>query len=60
MEKCIKKLRNSHTILNGNPGGKRPLQTPGYLWVDNIKMDTVDTVCEGVDYIQTSRDKVQN
>jgi hypothetical protein len=30
---------NVHTILMGNPEGKRPLRSHRHRWKDNIKMD---------------------
>jgi hypothetical protein len=36
--------RTSYRILVGKPEGKRPLGRPRHRWVDNIKMDLVNTV----------------
>jgi hypothetical protein len=30
--------RNAYRILVGKPNGKRPLERPRRIWVDNIKM----------------------
>jgi hypothetical protein len=31
--------RNAYRLLVGKPEGKRPLGSPGFRWVDNIRMD---------------------
>jgi hypothetical protein len=31
--------RNTCKVLVGKPEGKRPLERPRRMWVDNIKMD---------------------
>jgi hypothetical protein len=31
--------RKAYRILMGKPKGKRPLERPRQMWVDNIKMD---------------------
>jgi hypothetical protein len=41
--------RNAYRILMGKPEGKRPLGTPRYRWVDNVKMDLRETGWGGVD-----------
>jgi len=35
-------MRHAHTILVGQPEGKRPLRRLRYRWEDNIKMDLKD------------------
>jgi hypothetical protein len=32
-------MSNSYRTLVGKPEGKRPLERPRHMWVDNIKMD---------------------
>jgi hypothetical protein len=39
-----KKKKNAYRILVGKREGKRPLGRPRCRWVDNIKMDLVNTV----------------
>jgi hypothetical protein len=35
--------RNACRILMGKPEGRRPLRRPRRRWVDNIKMDLIET-----------------
>jgi hypothetical protein len=35
--------RNVYRLLVGKPGGRRPLGRPRHRWVDNIKMNPVET-----------------
>jgi hypothetical protein len=32
----LRKKRNAYRILEGNPGGKRPLGRPRHRWDDNV------------------------
>jgi hypothetical protein len=41
----------------GKPNGKRPLGRPRRRWVDNIKMDLLETDWGGVDWIGLAQDK---
>jgi hypothetical protein len=41
--------RNVYMLLVGKPVGKRPLGRPRRRWIDNIKMDLVETGWGGVD-----------
>jgi hypothetical protein len=41
--------RNVYRLLVGKPGGRRPIGGPRHRWVDNIKMDLVETGWGGVD-----------
>jgi hypothetical protein len=34
----MEEKRSAYRILVGKPEGKKPLEKPGYRWVDNIKM----------------------
>jgi hypothetical protein len=43
--------RNSYRLLVGKPEGKRPLGRLRRRWVDNIKMDLLEIVWGGVDWI---------
>jgi hypothetical protein len=45
----IREKRNAYRILVGKPEGKRPLERPRYRWVDNIKMDIIETGRYGLD-----------
>jgi hypothetical protein len=49
--------RNAYRILVGKPEGKRPLGTPRYIWVDNIKMDLRVIRWDGVDWIDMAQDR---
>jgi hypothetical protein len=49
------KKRNAYRLLVGKPEGKRPLGGPRRRWVDNIRMDLLETGWGGVDWID--RDK---
>jgi hypothetical protein len=48
--------RNAHTILMGKLAEKRPLQTPGRRWQDNIKMDLRGIGWDDMDWIYLARD----
>jgi hypothetical protein len=41
--------RNLYRLLEGNPEGKRSPGKPRYRWVDNIKIDLIETGWGGVD-----------
>jgi hypothetical protein len=41
----------------GKPEGKRPLGRPRCEWLDNIKMDLVDTEWSGIDWIGLAQDR---
>jgi hypothetical protein len=41
--------RNAYRILAGKPEGKRPLGRPRIRWEDNIKMDLIEIVWDGMD-----------
>jgi hypothetical protein len=44
-------MRNTYTILVGEPEGKRPLGRPRRGWKDNIRMHVKEIVLEGLDWI---------
>jgi hypothetical protein len=48
--------RNVYSLLLGKPEGKRPLGWPRHKWVDNIKMDILETGRVGVDRIGLVQD----
>ena len=41
----------------GKPEGKMPLGRPRRRWEDNIEMDVLEVVCEGVDWIELPQDR---
>jgi hypothetical protein len=43
--------RNVYRLLVGKPEGKRPLGSPRCWWMDNIKMDLLETGLNVVDWI---------
>jgi hypothetical protein len=49
--------RNVYRSLVGKRKGKRPLGSPRRRWMDNIKMDLVETECGGVDWIGSAQDR---
>jgi hypothetical protein len=49
--------RNVYGLLVGKQEGKRPLGRPGCRWVDNIKMDHVETGWGGMDWIDLAQDR---
>jgi hypothetical protein len=48
---------NAYRILVGKPEGKRPLGSPTRRWVDNIKIDLRETVCDNMDWIDLAQDR---
>jgi hypothetical protein len=55
----MRELRNAHTILVGNPEGKRPLVRPRRRWVDNIKIDLREIGQDGMNWIDLAQDREQ-
>jgi hypothetical protein len=43
----------------GKPEGKRPLGRSRCRWVDNIKMDLIETGWNGMDWIDMAQDRGQ-
>jgi hypothetical protein len=43
----------------GKPEGKRPLGTPRYTWLDDIKMDLREIGWGGMDWIDLAQDRDQ-
>jgi hypothetical protein len=39
---------DAYALLIGNPGGKRPLESPRHRWVNNIRMNLGEIGCGGV------------
>jgi len=46
-----------YRALVGKPDGKRPLGRPRRRWEDNIKMDTQEVGCGGMDWIELAEDR---
>jgi hypothetical protein len=49
--------RDAQRLLVGKPEGMRPLQTPRWMWVDNIKIDLGEIGWGGVDWIGLTQDR---
>jgi hypothetical protein len=49
--------RNVYRLLVRKPGGKRPLGRPRRRWMDNIKMDLLETGVSVVDWIGLAQDR---
>jgi hypothetical protein len=49
--------RGVYRVLVGKPEVKRPLGRPMHRWEDNIKMDTQEVGCGGVDWIELAQDR---
>jgi hypothetical protein len=49
--------KTAYRLLVGKPVGKRPLGRPRRRWIDNIKIDLVETGCGGVDWIGVAQDR---
>jgi hypothetical protein len=48
---------NVYRLLVGKPDGRRPLGRPRRRWVDNIKMDLLETGLNVVDWIGLVQDR---
>jgi hypothetical protein len=46
-----------HRLLIGRSEGKRPLGRPRCRWIDNIKMDLLETGFGGLDLIGLAQDR---
>jgi hypothetical protein len=51
--------RNAYRILVGKSEGKRPLGSPKYRWVDNIKKDLRERRWSRTDWIDLAQDRDQ-
>jgi hypothetical protein len=49
--------RNAYRLLVGRPEGKRPLGRPRHRWIENIKMDLLETGVIVVDWIDLAQDR---
>jgi hypothetical protein len=54
---CRRERRGIYRVLVGKPEGKRPLGRPRLLWEDNIKIDLLEVVCGGLDWIELAEDR---
>jgi hypothetical protein len=50
---------NEYTILVGKPEGKRPLERPRRMWVDNIKKDLREIGLDVVDWVDMAQNRDQ-
>jgi hypothetical protein len=46
-----------HRVVEGKPGGKRPLGKPRPRWEDNIKMDLQEVVEGRADWMELAQDR---
>jgi hypothetical protein len=49
--------RNEYKLLVGKPEGKRPLGKPRRMWIDNIKIDSLEIGLSVVDWIGLAQDR---
>jgi hypothetical protein len=49
--------RGLHRVSAWKPEGKRPLGRPRLRWDDNIKMNLLEVVCGGMDWIDLVQDR---
>jgi hypothetical protein len=49
--------RNVYRLLVGKPAGKKPLGRPRHRWIDNIKMDLLETELSVMDWIGLAQDR---
>jgi hypothetical protein len=49
--------RNAYRILVGKPEGKRALGRRRHRWVDNIKMNLIEVVWDGMNWIDLVQDR---
>jgi hypothetical protein len=53
---CIAEKRNAHKVLVGKPEENRPFWRLGHKQNNNIKTDSNEIRCEGVDWICLAQD----
>jgi hypothetical protein len=51
--------RNAYRILVGKPEGKQSLGRPRRRWADDIKMDLIEIIWDGTDWIDIAHDRDQ-
>jgi hypothetical protein len=44
-------MRNAYNILVGKPEGRRQFGRPRRIWEDNIRMDLMERMWEGVEWM---------
>jgi hypothetical protein len=49
--------KNAYRLLVGKPEGRRPLGRPRRRWLDNIRMDLLESVWGDVDWISLAQDR---
>ena len=49
--------RGVYSVLLKKPEGKRQLGRPRLRWEESIKMDLQEMKCEGMDWIELTRDR---
>jgi hypothetical protein len=49
--------KNVYRLLVGKPEGKRLLGRPRHRWIDNIKMDLLETGLSVVDWVGLAQDR---
>ena len=54
---CMGEGSGVYRVLVEKPEGKRPLGRPRSRWEDNIKMDTQEVGCGGMDWIKLAKDR---
>jgi hypothetical protein len=52
-------MRNAYKILVEKPEEKRQLRRPRSRWEDNIRLDLIDVVLEGVNWIHLALNRDQ-
>jgi hypothetical protein len=55
----MREKSNAYRILVEKPEGKRPLGRPRRRWVDNIKMELIETEWDGLDLFDRAQDRDQ-
>jgi hypothetical protein len=53
------KKRNAYRILVRKPERKRPLGRQRRRWLDNIKMELREILCDGMDWVDVTQDRDQ-
>jgi hypothetical protein len=55
----VEEMKSEQKCLVGRPEVKKPLETARRKCEDNIKMGLKEIVCEGVNWIQLTQDRIQ-
>jgi hypothetical protein len=56
---CMGEESKVYKFLVGKPKGKRPLERPGHMWEDGIRMDLREIGLGGVNWIRLAQDRGQ-